>query len=263
MRRLWAAVDAITHHILTLVVAPGRERSGLGTGSTTVRAAALRARLALLAIAALLVLGGCKTTVEGPDADGMCFESTSWFLVFHREGPKYRCAPPMSEAGLPGPSAPSGAGVPSSAPAPAATPEASWALSVLESPQPSTPATERFFYIGSDGGLAQGPARPPSFTINRSWHLVSMTTYHYINDTGVPAAGQIGLLGPGGAVYGPWQATGSDGQGGIPNAYWTATVDVVLPPGTYEVTDSDHATWSQNKETHGFGMAYGFGYPAP
>jgi hypothetical protein len=159
--------------------------------------------------------------------------------------------------------------------APGATPRGSLALSVMESlgpspipsatttgAAPSTPAIERFFYIGSDGGLAPGPAKPARFTIDKSWRLVTMTTYHYVNRTGVPAPGQIGLIGPGGAVYGPWQTTGSDGQGDIPNAYWTATVDVVLPPGTYEVTDSDHATWSHNEATRNSGMAWGSGYPA-
>ena len=86
-------------------------------------------------------------------------------------------------------------------------------------------------------------------------------TYHYVEPDGVPSTGSVGLTGPDGKVYGPWQATGSDGQGGIKNAMWAATIDLVLTPGTYTVTDSDSSTWSSNDGTGGAGMFWIVGYP--
>jgi hypothetical protein len=42
---------------------------------------------------------------------------------------------------------------------------------------------------------------------------------------------------------------------------WAATIDLVLTPGTYTVTDSDPSTWSSNSGTGGAGMFWIAGYP--
>ena len=60
-------------------------------------------------------------------------------------------------------------------------------------------------------------------------------------------------------MYGPWQAEGSDGQGGVPNAYWTVHPNIVIPAGDYALIDSDPGTWAQNGETGGVGMSFGSG----
>jgi hypothetical protein len=62
-----------------------------------------------------------------------------------------------------------------------------------------------------------------------------------------------------GTPYGPWQATGEPGQGGVPDAAWVVRPNIVIPPGTYTVLDSDPSTWAQNQETGGAGMAWGSG----
>jgi hypothetical protein len=55
---------------------------------------------------------------------------------------------------------------------------------------------------------------------------------------------------------------GSPGQGGVPNAYWTAHPNVVVPAGTYTVHDSDPASWSHNAESGGAGFTLLEGHPA-
>jgi phage/plasmid primase-like uncharacterized protein len=45
-------------------------------------------------------------------------------------------------------------------------------------------------------------------------------------------------------------------MGGVPNAYWLAKVNVVLPKGKFRIVDSDIGTWSQNTGSHGHGMAF-------
>jgi hypothetical protein len=45
----------------------------------------------------------------------------------------------------------------------------------------------------------------------------------------------------------------------VANAYWVVKPNVVIPPGTYTVVDSDPGTWAQNSETLGKGMAWGKG----
>lgn len=56
-------------------------------------------------------------------------------------------------------------------------------------------------------------------------------------------------------MYGPWETRGSPGQGGVNNAYWIATVNEVIPSGTYQVGDSDPATWANNGESNYCGMS--------
>jgi len=63
-----------------------------------------------------------------------------------------------------------------------------------------------------------------------------------------------------GRLYGPWRVAGSPGQGGVPNANWTATPNIKLPAGEYTIIDSEPSTWSQNSQSRGRGMAVVKGY---
>ena len=100
----------------------------------------------------------------------------------------------------------------------------------------------------------KGGGTAPTFELAAPTQITSLETYHYI-DGGVPAAGTISLQGDDGKTYGPFQATGTAGQGGISNAYWTITpADLVLPPGRYTIIDSDPGTFSQNGKNGGVGM---------
>lgn len=47
------------------------------------------------------------------------------------------------------------------------------------------------------------------------------------------APGQIGLRGPDGETYGPWQSTGTSGTGGAANVNWIMAPNVTLQPGLY------------------------------
>lgn len=70
-------------------------------------------------------------------------------------------------------------------------------------------------------------------------------TYHWNNARGRPP-GKISFKHESGRVFGPWQARGKPGQGGVPNAYWTVETSVILPPGGYTVIDSEPSTWATN-----------------
>ena len=93
----------------------------------------------------------------------------------------------------------------------------------------------------------------PTFTLERPAALETLTTYHFI-DGGGPAPGTLGLESDDGTTYGPWQAYGMDGQGGVANAFWRVEPDVTLPAGTYTVVDSDASTWSTNDTAGGVGF---------
>jgi hypothetical protein len=77
--------------------------------------------------------------------------------------------------------------------------------------------------------------------------------YHYFNNGKAP--GTIALKGEDGTIYGPWQAKGVVGQGGVDNAYWFVYPDLELKVGRYTLIDSDSATWSCNEGSKGSGFA--------
>jgi hypothetical protein len=118
----------------------------------------------------------------------------------------------------------------------------------------------------NNGNIAavQNGGTPPSFSTNGGdYCLVSVATYHWNNAKGTTAPGTVSLgvvqgLGGAGKTLGPWQASGSPGQGGVPNAYWTATLPTTGTPvvlnGTYTCRDSNPATWAQNSGSGGHGF---------
>jgi len=117
---------------------------------------------------------------------------------------------------------------------------------------------EEIFSVRTNMAVYNGITGPPTFTINEAWLLTVITTYHWNDEQGA-TPGTIGLRAADGTTYGPWQASGLPGQGGVPNAYWVAYPGIVIPPGAYTVTDSDPSTWSQNSETGGLGIAWASG----
>jgi hypothetical protein len=119
-------------------------------------------------------------------------------------------------------------------------------------------AEEEFFKVLSLGGAYNGATEPTTFSIDESWLVTYLMTYHWNNGNGV-TPGTIGLQASDGTTYGPWQAVGGLGQGKVPNTYWEVKPNIVIPPGTYTVLDSDPSTWAQNEETGGAGMSWGNG----
>ena len=103
----------------------------------------------------------------------------------------------------------------------------------------------------NDGAVRAGSTVPVTFTLEKQTRVSYIQTYHW--DSG-KEPGEISLEGEDGTVYGPWKAVGTEGQGGMPNAYWEVRPDESLKPGTYTVIDSDPGSWSTNDEMGGRGQ---------
>jgi hypothetical protein len=126
----------------------------------------------------------------------------------------------------------------------------------------SAPArSQLLFEVGNIGGVANGPTKATRFTLSASHVITLIRNYHWNSARGA-TPGNIAVRDGNGRTWGPWPASGSPGQGGVPNAYWTATPNVTLPAGTYTVVDSDPASWSHNAESGNRGFVRVEGYPA-
>lgn len=139
----------------------------------------------------------------------------------------------------------------------AATPRAPGASS--PSPRGSAPApavnpTVTLFDNRNASVVFDGPDSPTRFALARRSRIAMVQTYHWNGARGA-RPGTIGLRDERGRVYGPWRAEGSPGQGGVAGAFWTVRPDVVLPPGTYSVVDSDPGSWSRNIGSGNAGFA--------
>lgn len=119
------------------------------------------------------------------------------------------------------------------------------------------------FFDNHNVGVIDGGGTPPSFEVAVETRVVVMETYHDTATTPGLQAGTITIQGEDGKTYGPFQSTGSNGQGGDANAYWTVKPeDMVLPPGRYTITDSDPQSFAQNAQSGGVGMVRILGSPA-
>lgn len=129
----------------------------------------------------------------------------------------------------------------------------------ISTPRPTpvavTGTESEIFNNGNIGGVYNQPTAATQFTINRPYLITSIMTYHWNNARGTTRLGTVSIKGGDGRVYGPWAATGSPGQGGVPNAYWNVRPNVTIPAGTYTIVDSDPATWAQNAQSGGRGHA--------
>lgn len=122
---------------------------------------------------------------------------------------------------------------------------------------PSPDSNEvRIFAQDVCGSVDNNPPNPTVFTINQSRKITKIGTYHWNNGQGTQAPGTIGLQDQSGKIYGPWQASGQPGMGGVPNANWIATIQAGqdLPAGMYKVLDSDPSTWAYNSESDNRGV---------
>jgi len=130
-------------------------------------------------------------------------------------------------------------------------------LAAITALAPMTAAAADLFNNWNTDGVSSGPTAPTTFTLGSPAHVTELATYHWNNGRGLPAspAVTIALRGTGGTTFGPFPAVGSPGQGGVPNANWTATASFDLPAGTYTVIDSQPGTWSRNARSGGSGFA--------
>src|SRR5581483_5699010 len=113
---------------------------------------------------------------------------------------------------------------------------------------------EKVFDNGNIATVSNGPTAPTVFTLVEARLITRIATYHWNSGQGA-SPGQIALRGDDGPLYGPWQATGSPGQGGVPNAYWVVQPGVTLAEGRYQVLDSEPSTWAMNDGSDGQGFA--------
>ena len=118
----------------------------------------------------------------------------------------------------------------------------------------SQPETELVFSNYNPSGVANNPSAPTVFTLASTRKIYLIQDYHWNGAKG-KTPGTISLRSENNIVYGPWNAQGSPGQGGVPDAYWTVYPDVEIPAGTYTIVDSDPASWAQNVGTKGIGMS--------
>jgi hypothetical protein len=117
----------------------------------------------------------------------------------------------------------------------------------------------KFFDNGNIYAVENRPKRTTVFALPGSIRVTRIMTYHWNNGRGAPP-GQIALRNSAGETFGPWQAFGEPGQGGVPSAYWVVEPDINLPAGTYTIVDSNPSTWAQNAGSGGSGMASAEGY---
>ena len=100
--------------------------------------------------------------------------------------------------------------------------------------------------IGNIGAVRNNPTKPVIIKSPEPLLIRSIQTYHWNNARG-RRPGTIALRDSAGNTYGPWQAIGKPGQGGVRNAYWYVEPGVILPAGSYVLVDSDPKTWATNE----------------
>ena len=122
--------------------------------------------------------------------------------------------------------------------------------------------SEKIFNNGNIYGVQNQPTKPTVLKLAVPHMITAVVTYHWNNASGTVRPGTIALRSASGKVYGPWQAAGSPGQGGVRNAYWTARPNIIIPAGTYTILDSDPSTWAQNSASGGTGHGWVEGYPS-
>ena len=109
-------------------------------------------------------------------------------------------------------------------------------------------------------GVRSDPQNDTVIVLDQDYFVSAIMDYHYFNNGVKP--GTISLVGEDGTKYGPWQAKGREGQGGVENAYWDTYPNVQLKEGEYKVIDSDPETWSNNDDSENAGITEVRGYPA-
>jgi len=118
----------------------------------------------------------------------------------------------------------------------------------------SSTSTNKKFNTHNISAVSNNPKKPTLFIFKSQCKLISITNYHWNNAKG-SNPGTIGVRSQSGKNFGPWNTSGKPGQGGVPNAYWTANPNVTLPAGTYTVIDSEPSTWAQNAGSGYRGMS--------
>jgi hypothetical protein len=120
---------------------------------------------------------------------------------------------------------------------------------------PAAPSGEQIWDNGNVYAITGSSKSPTIVTFSKPVTVTYINTYHWNGAKGA-TPGTIALKAADGTMYGPWQATGADGQGGVKNAYWVVQPNVGLKAGSYTIVDSDPSTFATNNQANGVGMAH-------
>jgi hypothetical protein len=145
--------------------------------------------------------------------------------------------------------------VPPAAPVPAPVPVVKAPiLPVPAAPAaPAAPVGSDLFNNTNTGEVQNNATGEVLYLVAGTVHVTQLQTYHWNGGKGAKP-GTLTLKSLSGPTYGPFPAKGA-ASGNVANANWLADVNLTLTTGTYQVIDSDPATWSQNAQTHGVGFA--------
>ncbi|GEM_PF-1047058 len=136
-----------------------------------------------------------------------------------------------------------------------------WQISEIPIEIEETKATGEpvlIFERNSLGAVENDPPNPTKFTLDRPYLITEIRTYHWNYGKG-QTPGAIGIQDKEKNVLKVMFATGLEGMGGVHNTYWSVQPNLELPPGEYNIIDSDPSTWSHNLETGGQGIAWVYG----
>ena len=96
-------------------------------------------------------------------------------------------------------------------------------------------------------GVNISPTAPTLFSVSSSYLVTFIQTYHWSLGRGAQP-GTMALQKEDGTILGSGLALGKPGQGGVPNANWKVSPNMVIPDGTYTIADSVPAIWAQNSQ---------------
>ncbi len=106
-------------------------------------------------------------------------------------------------------------------------------------------------------GVVNQPTTATTFQLTEPAQITQLRTYHWDDGRGHKPGrhDHITLSGFGAPMNFPVVGE-PGGNGNVKNATWIAFgLDVVLPPGTYTISDSSPSTWAQNSASNGAGFA--------
>jgi hypothetical protein len=131
------------------------------------------------------------------------------------------------------------------------------------------------FKMDSVEGVSYNPPQITTFTLATASYITRVWTYHYGATIGAKSPTVAFKDTSSGTIFGPWAqvgyksfagtlgATRSDPANipGPPDNYWMAYPAATVPAGTYQVIDSDPATWAYTDDLgdRGVTWVYGFG----
>ena len=130
------------------------------------------------------------------------------------------------------------------------------------------------FKMDSVQGVSYNPPVATTFTLSTVSYITRVWTYHYSSTIGTKSPTVAFKDTATGTIYGPWAqvgyktfngtlgATKSDpgNAAGPPDNYWMAYPAQLIPAGTYQVIDSDPATWAYTADLGNRGCTWVYGW---